>query len=506
MPRRFLLILLFLLLLERSALAQDSSSKAGTPDAARTSSEPAGQSKTQDRVEPLDAWSVTRSGTQSTAKTSSSASAASKNEPRQVAPEPSDTELPEESEETNYQEPATPEGMPTTPPEVKPVNLNKQQLERIARVEAQIRTRALIYRQRMREKGRRDPRGRAEFTFCTVNGNNYGMPADVVRMFDKGELPRLLRRERALVYGIVKARCDAVAVQSIIGRGYSRAKAGLRRLATRVGRASGENYHEFVGGGSEQNVYNGFLVRAGAIVGDVVPSNFHDRVLPRFGDSQEKKFFRDPLEIEITVHGKDGAADRPLKLVTFDLARALRGAEDEPEAAKMQMAEALRLIVASDQRTIDLENPHILLVAGERTVNRTRASSAVLEGRYRLQDFKEGAKCTLNDDRTFSCSSPPSPLELFNVTTGCALPPLRTITKKSKDGKEVKFHLRSELKQQEIEIRSRHFRTAEIYMLPADLKYARSTEHEESSIKTGHISVRNGLRGKSPLLWVTLNW
>ncbi len=385
----------------------------------------------------------------------------------------------------------------------KKIYLSRDQKKRLTKIKALQAQRAKLQFNKYVEELHRDKRGEPEVRLCSLNLNSYGEKSEVQRIINVPQARRLKRKTKSIVNAILEARCNIVALQGIVGRKRSVAKEGLDFLLGALNKKSETKYEAFLGDNFHSLAYNAFLLDP-KTVKFTRSASHEDKLLPRFEEFDEKKFWRAPYELYVTVPGKNGAANKDLVVLNMLIRKSLTSAEGETERARMQNAEGFRQLIDKRQEDVIPENPPIIILAGDRGAPRTTPASQIIEGRMRLTDFRGKDKCVLEEGGKVSCPEPREPRKmLFGVLA-------EGISREAdeKDGAKIKAH-RAAPKPGEKDRRSaqqrRLERTAEIYLLAPDLHYAWRGENSLGIYKAGYVEVANGLPD-SPLVWVELNW
>jgi hypothetical protein len=349
-----------------------------------------------------------------------------------------------------------------------------------------------------------DPRGAPEIRLCTLDMAYYGGLKDYRRILKAEKLPLREKTERSALRALTKAQCDIVALQSILGTDDKNIDSAMRIFTKKLKKASGAEYDVLLSPANREIVRSGFLVKKGA--GDVVRTQyFRNLSFTQFGIFTAKEFTRMPFELVLKVHGKDGAADKELLLLTFDFRNTFVMAEKEREKLRLQMADALRKIVHTELKNFPDDVQPIVVLLGDRRAPKYAPSVQLLEGRLRLVDFAQSGKCTLTEDQKASCASPPKHFkEFFGLSSeGLSAEPVRRQQEIDGVKKQVLVYPDPKvLRRQTLKIWNY---TTDIYLRSQDLDLASSSIYRQGRYAAGTIPVQSGL-AQSPLVWAELNW
>lgn len=387
----------------------------------------------------------------------------------------------------------------------KPVRLSKQQKKRIEEVRERIRQRALDYRKDLWRLRMADRRGSAEASFCGVNFNNYGTQSDVNRLLRGNDRALHRKKERSLLKQISRVGCSVVAVQGIMGKDRASATEAMRYFAERLSEDTEQHWESFVGDSNHKLAYNGFLVNTDRV--SVINFASHtDKLLPRFGPFQEKKFLRSPVQLAVRVSSEDGSSFREFILITTDLQKALVVRTPEKEIVRMQQAEAVRQLVEISKRETKTVGDPIVILFAERNASRYSATAKLIEGTLYLTEFRNDRNCTLAEDQNgYTCNeSRVAPKELFGLLSeGSPAMPDFVREKVGEDYRWKPVDPKALEKQRPLPAEIE--RTTEIYMRQADLPYAWRKDNSPGRYAAFSAPVDNGLE-HSPFVWVVINW
>lgn len=387
------------------------------------------------------------------------------------------------------------------------VQLNKSQRKRMDEAR---RLRARIIREQNRALGivshaADDPRGEPELRVCTANLNNYGTRDDYRKIFKSKALPTRVRIEASAMRVIARERCDIVALQGVLGITDSFALEGMEKFAKKLSRLTNGEWEVYLGKSSREIVRNGFLYRKDKM--EVRRSaSFHEVQLTHFGPFPMKEFLRAPVLLAVRVPGKQGAPARDVLLVTYHFRKAFVASEKEPDTIRMQMADAVRQIIHTEERKYPRDEQPIVVLLGDRMSPQMAPSTQLLEGRLRLLDFTSNGDCKLTPEEKVECEPRPVHFkEFFGVSTEGYLSPPRVKTKKEEDGAEKKVLAYPSKKKEAKKRKPLREKTSEIYLKGADLPLALEKILRPGRYRAGVARLATGLK-ESPLVWVELNW
>ncbi|MCB0332441.1 MAG: hypothetical protein KDD55_03010 [Bdellovibrionales bacterium] len=268
-----------------------------------------------------------------------------------------------------------------------------------------------------------DERGKPELVVCSQNLENYGSLDDVHRREKQMTKTLLAEKEAALVKRFLKAKCDVIAVQELLGATQAKAKAALEHLAKVIQYRSNRVFHVYAGPTNSKISRNGYLVAAD--VGEVVNTLSYARVeLPKISEEQKpREFVRGPYELQIQVNAKGDTGSKLVTLVNFHLKSKAFNSKDptelEWETLRMEMAEAIRRIVLRRHEESFASGESLLVVLGDRNSNFDAASARILTGELTLQHFQGAAPCRLNKRGVPLCAPGVAlPAKLFSVLIG----------------------------------------------------------------------------------------
>jgi endonuclease/exonuclease/phosphatase family metal-dependent hydrolase len=267
-----------------------------------------------------------------------------------------------------------------------------------------------------------DPRGASEVTICSQNLNNYGLLPDVVKRTPGMSAERLAEKESALVKRFVKAGCDIVAVQEVLGRDEATSNNALTRLATKLHFSSNRSWAVVTGPSNDPMLRNGYVFAKDRA--EMLSRLSYAQVeLPKMIEQEKpRSFSRGPLEVQFAVKGQGEAAPKTVVIINFHLKSKRGGAGDpaqlEWETARMQMTEALRRIIANRHKASLASGEVPLILLGDRNSNFDSASAKILDGTLSLAMFQGDGVCRLSKRGVPLCQAGQAkPPNLFSVLT-----------------------------------------------------------------------------------------
>jgi hypothetical protein len=265
-----------------------------------------------------------------------------------------------------------------------------------------------------------DPRGLVDLTICSQNLKLFGTYETV-----KSRAPNTTKGEHELkleelTKRFVTARCDVIAMQEVMGEKEGDAKAALDELAAQIRRVTNRVFISRVAPVAEGKMTLGYLIAQDRAT--VVSALSYAKIeLPIIGEKERPRVFqRTPMELQVTVGGRDGGEPRTVSIVNFHFKSKRGGASDptglEFETYRMEMAEALRRIVESRHQQSFASGESILVVLGDRNGNFDVASARILEGSLVLANFRKDGGCRLSKRGVPLCKTGISlPQRLFSV-------------------------------------------------------------------------------------------
>lgn len=247
---------------------------------------------------------------------------------------------------------------------------------------------------------RLDFRGKVEATVCSQNLENYGSDETMKRRTKGFSADAKKEKEDALIKRFVKAKCDIVAVQELLGSTEIQAKEGLASLAKLYQKRTNREYEVYVGGSNDKISRVGFLV-AKDVGGFENLTSYYQVELPKISEEQKPRFFsRGPLELRLSIRSPENKQARDLILVTFHF-KSKSYAEEDPaalewETYRMEMAEAIRRVVEKRHKREIEDGSALIMLLGDRNSNFDVASARLLTGMLRLEQFQGQAPCRLS--------------------------------------------------------------------------------------------------------------
>ena len=269
-----------------------------------------------------------------------------------------------------------------------------------------------------------DPRGGPDVTICTQNLDGFGRYGDVARRSSGFEREDYKLKIEDLVKRFRRAKCDIVALQEVLGSKIEHAREGMKFLTQAIKDASGRYFDVEIGESNDRLSRIGFLYAKdkASVLGR---ASYHKVQLPKISENQKpREFSRGPFELQLKVKGSGSEAEsKIIKLVTFHF-KSKRGSRDDPsrlewETFRMEMAEALRVVVENRFADSFESASSILVLLGDRNSNYDSASARVLEGRTPLRLYQGTAPCRVSERGIPLCraSASETPV-LFSVLTG----------------------------------------------------------------------------------------
>ena len=255
---------------------------------------------------------------------------------------------------------------------------------------------------------------------CSQNLKNYnGEP--IKRVAGKEVPAEANPKERALIKRFLRAQCDIIGVQELIGATDDIAQTNLNRLSEILRLSSGRRFIAKIGDVNEQSQRNAFLVAADKA--DIINTiTYRKLLLPKLDDNQKpRQFSRSPLEIQIAVDAKDGRAPKNISLLNFHF-KSKSGSKDDPaalqwETYRMEMAEGVRRVLTDRYKNQMMAGDPVVIL-GDRNAHFDTASAKILEGSLTLQDFKGKGRCRLTKRGTPVCQgNTRSPVSFYSVIT-----------------------------------------------------------------------------------------
>ena len=334
-----------------------------------------------------------------------------------------------------------------------------------------------------------DPRGEEELKLCSFNLNNFGSYKDV-KLRIRLEPEEYLDKVNAITKRIVRAKCDVVAMQEILGKTEVIAEEALQALVEKLRRATNRIYEVRVGPSNDSRARVGYLVATDRA--KVVNRVSYAKVeLPKIDPKQRVRLFaRGPLELELLVYARDGSYPKKVTLINFHFkSKSTKGGLDPSgldfEPYRMEMAEALRRIVEVRHAEALKNGESLVVLLGDRNSHKDAASARILEGALKLKDFQRNGDCRLSSRGVPLCKPKTAkPQRFFSVLTA---------NPKTKG-------LKGTMKYQGV------YSWIDDIILPAEsLPFAWDGPQTEGTYDTG-VEYEPEYASDHALIWVSLNW
>ena len=266
-----------------------------------------------------------------------------------------------------------------------------------------------------------DPRGEAELTVCNQNLENYGLFQDVRVRVPTTKPDDIVRKGELLAQRIVRAGCDIIAVQELIGSKES-AEEALAVLGEQIRQRIGRIFEGVVGPSNNKNIRNGFLYATDRVSVENRVS-YAELVLPKLTEKQRQRYFaRGPLEVQFRIFPQTDAPSKVITMVAFHFKSKSGGGGDpsglDYEPWRMEMAEAMRQAVLKRHGKSVQYGGDIVILLGDRNSDFDSASARILEGVLPLSAFQGEAPCRLSKRGVPLCKEGLSgPQTFFSVLT-----------------------------------------------------------------------------------------
>ena len=270
----------------------------------------------------------------------------------------------------------------------------------------------------METKATGDQRGEPELVICTQNLKNYSI-ADAAMT---GQSERKRDQHRALIARFVRAKCDVIAVQEVIGRYQKNAERVLQALGRALANRTNRSDIYLTGESNDKFLKLGFLIAADR-ASVIATASYADVVLPKFSsDEKPRNFSRGPLEVTLDVKGRGNSSSRKVVLVNMHFKSRRGGSRDagklEFEIVRMQEAETLRRVLESRHPTAFEHESEVVVVLGDRNSHFDTASAKILNGSVPLKYFLGSGTCRLSKRGVPLCKpNAMEPAKLFSVLT-----------------------------------------------------------------------------------------
>ena len=226
-----------------------------------------------------------------------------------------------------------------------------------------------------------------EFRICTQNLFNYG----------QGSKKKVRKQRNYLIQRILKAKCDVIAVQEVLGENKQKAQKHLERFAVALSAKTRKSFQALVGESFDKRIRNGFLLNQRKVK-LLKQENYAGTYLPKLQvRGPAKKFSRGPFTVLIEV----GGLMQPLYLINIHFKSKSKSHLDptrtEYEITRMEMAEAVRKIAEKQSNAI-------VLILGDRNSDERSATAMILRGERELRDFSSSGECRLSKYKKPVCS------------------------------------------------------------------------------------------------------
>jgi hypothetical protein len=345
--------------------------------------------KVHSKVEPLDPWKMPDPD--------------EKKPDKKPSPQPSGAVAP-----AGLPSLPSPTSTPVVPLVTREVPLLKDQKKRMDELLKSIRIRAGRRLAEQKAKTFADSRGGVEVRLCSLNLRNYGLQPEVKRLLKAKGTVGYKKRERAAINSISAQQCGIVAIQGVIGKNVETVSEALIQFTQRLSKKSGKEWKFAISSRSRELGVSGVLYvpQVAQFSGS---KSYLDLELPRLGKYDEKNFARVPMEAAFRIkrNGSDEINDLLIFVVHFQ--KALTSTKPEPEFYRVQMAEAVRTLVArriAEEREKNPGKAPMIVVAGDIGSSLGRPAAMVLSGRLTLEDFSEGSGCKIVEEKLEPSPSP----------------------------------------------------------------------------------------------------
>ena len=239
----------------------------------------------------------------------------------------------------------------------------------------------------------------AELRLCSQN---------LFRFNDRSKRVSDEKREQQknfLIARFLNVQCDVIAAQEVAGRNREEASATLGELAKSLSQRSGRKFVHYVGDADDRFIRNGFIVARDA--GRVLAvKNYGSEYLPRLQQlGPSGHFIRAPIGLQLEVLRREGGAARQFFILNIHAKSKTRDSKDPSgtkfELVRMEMAEGARQILQRERQ--QLPKDAVVAIVGDRNSDVGSASARILEGDLRLEDFRAGGGCRLEQNLEADC-------------------------------------------------------------------------------------------------------
>lgn len=267
-----------------------------------------------------------------------------------------------------------------------------------------------------------DPRGKPDLTVCSQNLKLLGTYEDMKKKNIKYTQKAHTDKVSALTTRFLKAKCDVIALQEVMGTSASEEEAALKPIIEQLRVRGNREFEAKVGLPGDGGMALGFLVAKDRAT--VINVLSYSRVeLPKLVTKGRPRFFsRTPFEVQLSVRSRHDDTTKIVSLVNFHL-KSKRGGEGDPtglewETFRMEMAEGFRRIIEVRHQKSFASNEQILMVLGDRNSNFDVASAKILEGSLTIENFRTDGGCRVSK-RGFPVCKPGKqmPQRLFSILT-----------------------------------------------------------------------------------------
>lgn len=213
------------------------------------------------------------------------------------------------------------------------------------------------------------------------------------------------QQKRFLVGRMLDARCDVVAAQEVAGSDADDAADTLSEIATALSQRSGRKFNYYVGDANDRFIRNGFLI-ASDVGRTVRVQNYGSEYLPRLGKlGPSGRYIRSPIGVQLEIARREGGPSRQFFILNIHSKSKTRDSKDASgtkfELVRMEMAEGFREILARERK--QLPKDAVVVMVGDRNSDVGSASARILEGDLRLDDFRAGGACRLDQRLEAEC-------------------------------------------------------------------------------------------------------